>query len=314
MTEDSTDAAPWPAPLTGPEIYDNSVAHVADAVDGPLDRETFFLGIAQVHATHAQTAALVMLTEVICTATGTNHYDLDAWRKVLPVSPLRNCRSMYSRRPQCKDRHTADCDYAEPAPEPKHELLPVGTVVLVTPPPCHDTPECAQPHNPYSAIVRGYDMHRTKYRLSPEMGPGEFQGGPGHLWEFADNRVEALSPQPAPRPTGPRIYVQNLRGKQGHIEDVRNPLGDAMIVEALVQWYTPGARPVWVDMVVLSIIPSDEVDRCPNGQTGDKCGSGENQCEPCLRDEDEEGDEIEQSTGLRDNPHSPGCPPIKHRH
>ena len=48
-----------------------------------------------------------------------------------------------------------------------------------------------------------------------------------------------------------------------------------------------------------AIWPADKVERCPNGQTGDECGSGENQCEQCVMADDEEGDEIERSMGLR---------------
>lgn len=40
-------------------------------------------------------------------------------------------------------------------------LLPIGTRILVTPHPSDPRPE------PYFAIIRGYDMGRTKYRVSP---------------------------------------------------------------------------------------------------------------------------------------------------
>lgn len=98
-------------------------------------------------------------------------------------------------------------------------------------------------------------------------------------------------------PTGPRIYVQNHHGKQGHI--VRFDQKDDGRVCGLVQWYAPGTEPVWRTLDTLKIITSDEVERCPHGQTRDECGSGENQCELCLADEDEEGDMIEESMGLR---------------
>lgn len=44
---------------------------------------------------------------------------------------------------------------------------------------------------------------------------------------------------------------------------------------------------------------SSDVERCENGQTRDECESGENQCELCRKAEDEEGDEIERTMGLR---------------
>lgn len=90
--------------------------------------------------------------------------------------------------------------------------------------------------------------------------------------------------------------MENARGKQGHILHVARE--DVRIV-VMVKWLTPGSRPVWVELDTLRILPEDEVTRCPNGQTGDECGSGENQCELCLADEDEEGDEVERSMGLR---------------
>lgn len=40
---------------------------------------------ATVHAGLAQVAALVMLAEVVCTATNTDHPELDAWREELPL-------------------------------------------------------------------------------------------------------------------------------------------------------------------------------------------------------------------------------------
>lgn len=107
-------------------------------------------------------------------------------------------------------------------------------------------------------------------------------------------------PEPEPaepvkqEPTGPRIYVQNLRGKQGHIVDTGKMNSDGG-TDLRVQWYTPGSNPVWVSTELLTIIAATDVVRCPNGQTGDKCGSGENQCEPCLADEDTEAEGIERS-------------------
>lgn len=71
------------------------------------------------------------------------------------------------------------------------ELLPVGTVVRVTRMPIvrlDGTTE--QPPPPYTAIVRGYDMGRTKYRLGTEYLPGEFTDGGD--WAFP-HHVQALA-------------------------------------------------------------------------------------------------------------------------
>lgn len=59
----------------------------------------------------------------------------------------------------------------------RRDLLPVGTVVRVNPYP-------ATGERPYRAIVRGYDMHGSKYRLGPELyeGSGEFLDG--FRWAF----------------------------------------------------------------------------------------------------------------------------------
>lgn len=321
MTEDN---------LTGPELFKSANDELMNAfMQEGNDNKALGVAFAAVGAIQAQTGALVMLTEAICKAIGTNHYDLDAWREVIPVAPLRNCRSMYIRRPQCKDQHTADCDYAEPAPEPKegpdcsevadcdgrcckrnepkHELLPVGTYVLVSPPPtqCADGVE-RQTLNPYSAVVRGYDIGRTKYRLSPETTPGAFTQGLGHLWEFADNRVQVhpdgpecpLEPKPVKRePTGLRVYVEREDGLQGHIVSAHTSENDTCWVG--VYWYAPGRGETSVLADTVKIIPASQVERCPNGQTRDECEMGENQCEPCLQDEDEEAAVIEESMGLR---------------
>jgi hypothetical protein len=94
-----------------------------------------------------------------------------------------------------------------------------------------------------------------------------------------------LAPEPTPpqpvkqEPPGLRLYVQNQHGKQGYVLHVARE--DVRIV-VMVKWFTPGSQPVWIDMDMLRIIPEEEVVRCPNGQTGDECGSGENQCELCL--------------------------------
>lgn len=260
------------------------------------------LAEAQVHATNANTAALVMLGNLIANATDQDSVELDAWAEAIPPSPLKRCWSVDRRRPECAERHTEDCAYADPVPEPKHELLPVGTRVLVS--------ERARPlyhgdlklMNPVAGKIVGYDMHKTKYRWQREISPGVYTTA--DTWAFMDEHtvVHPDGPEcpPAPEPgapTGPRIYVQNHHGKQGHI--TRFDQKEDGRVCGLVQWYTPGAEPVWRTLDTLTIIADSQVERCPNGQTRDECGTGENQCELCLQAEDEEGDMIEESMGLR---------------
>lgn len=101
-----------------------------------------------------------------------------------------------------------------------------------------------------------------------------------------------------PEDTGPRLYVQNRHSKQGHVLDIRR-FHDGGRAQMLVQWHAMGAEPVWAYMDSLEIILPSEVHRCPNGQTRLDCGSGDNRCELCLADEDNEADEIEESMGLR---------------
>lgn len=185
---------------TGPDIFATIKGELSDAtMETPGSAlELSHLLQAQVAATQSQTAALVMLTEVIATATGTDHYDLDAWRQVIPSVPLKECRAMNIRRPECAERHTDDCDYTDPVPEPKHVLLPVGIRVLVSDP--HDTNCGCGNEQPWVGIVRGYDMHRSKYQISEERygTPGEYYDFV--RWVFADNRVQPLDEQPAPEP------------------------------------------------------------------------------------------------------------------
>lgn len=289
--------------MNGPELFKQAVSE-QDSVfeDGDVTDTGKIIGLlsAQVAATNAQTAAIVMLVE--------NHgqyppYEMDAWREVIPRPPLKECRGKDIRRPECADRHTEDCVYVDPAPEPKHVLLAIGTRVLVSP--LH-SPDCTcASTQPYVGRIAGYDMSCSKYQINEEC-----YGRPGTYydfveWEFATNRVEVHpdgpecphTPEPVKRePTGPRMYVQNRQGKQGHVVEVSTMNGVLMFQ---VQWYMPGAEPVWKSADSLTIIPANQVERCPNGQTGDECGSGENQCELCLQAEDAEGDAIEESMGLR---------------
>ena len=62
-------------------------------------------------------------------------------------------------------------------------LIPVGTQVLVTPVTitCLDGTQTTDP--PYKAIVVGYDLHRTKYRLDRQIWAGLYASG-GHTWAF----------------------------------------------------------------------------------------------------------------------------------
>lgn len=72
-----------------------------------------------------------------------------------------------------------------------NELLPVGTVVWVTRLPItrlDGTTE--QPPPPYNAIVRGYDMHHSKYELGREYLPGMYSDGGD--WAFP-HHVQALA-------------------------------------------------------------------------------------------------------------------------
>lgn len=265
---------------TGPALFQEAAQH----------RDTFI-------AMQANTAALVMFAGLYADAHGIRSRELEVWTEVLPAPPLVECWGKEARRPECAERHTEDCAYADPVPEPKHVLLPVGTRVLVSERKYADED---YPQQPYVGIVKGYDMHRSKYQIRPEIF-----GEPGtyfeHVrWAFADNRVERHPEQnptpPAPEPKPLVLYVQRFTGKQGRVLEMGSENGK---VRVKVQWFAPGAEPVWVDLDVLKIIPAEEVERCPNGQTGDVCGSGENQCELCLADEDAEGDEIEESMGLR---------------
>lgn len=58
------------------------------------------------------------------------------------------------------------------------DLLPVGTYVLVT-----ERGEDACP--PYYAIVRGHDLHRTKYELGRRYGGwGTWLFAKGSTWAF----------------------------------------------------------------------------------------------------------------------------------
>lgn len=284
---------------TGPNLFKEAEDRRMEATEPGAD-STYTLLQALVAAVQANTAAAVMSVE-------NRHefapYEVDAWRDIIPLPPLKECKHKEIRRPACEERHTEDCQYADPPPEPEHVLLGVGTRVLVSGWTLRaDGTRCY--HQPIAGRIDGYDSFRSKYRWSREYGDtGSYSST--QEWAFVDNSVQVHPdgpkcpppPQPAKRePTGPRIYVENQRGKQGHVVEVSSMNGILMF---RVQWYVPGTTPVSKAADTLTIIPESQVDRCPNGQTGDECGSGENQCELCRQAEDEDGDEIERSMGLR---------------
>lgn len=295
----------------GPELFEAARAYVDDINEGEaeytsiagiaVDNRMLYATLAQVFCTRAQLALNLTLAEVIAQAAHVRHPDLDAWRKVIPAAPPQECWSFSERRPECAERHTEDCAYADPVPEPEHVLLPVGTRVLISE---KETREgWTRYHNPVAGRISGYDMSRSKYQWQAELGSGSYTSH--SYWTGVGNHVEIhpngpeCTPEPERvkrEPSGPRIYVQHYRGKQGHVVEVSSMNGELMF---RVQWYTPGSEPVWKTASSLAIIPVDRVARCPYGQTGDECGSGENQCELCLAAEDEEADTIEESMGLR---------------
>lgn len=295
---------------TGPEFVRETSAELTSAFEsGTADRTVTEAALEKIatllsgmiSGQQAQLAAFLMFVE---NREDYPPYEMDAWREVIPRPPLKECKAKDVRRPQCAERHTEDCDYAEPPPEPKHVLLNIGTRVLVSP--LHD-PDCTcASTQPYVGKIAGYDMSRSKYQINEERygTPGEYYNFV--KWESVSNRVEihpdgpvyVADPAPEPvkrEPTGPRVYVQNQRGKQGHVVEFGRKKEDQ--VAALVQWYAPGARPVWRSMDLLTIVHPDDVARCENGQTGDECGEGENQCELCLADADAEARLIEESMG-----------------
>lgn len=187
---------------------------------------------------------------------------------------------------------------------PKHVLLDVGTRVLVSDLEWNEQTRKPERTNPQPGRISGYDMSKSKYRWRFEFSPGRYTEVDS--WAFADNRVEVHPdgpkcpppPQPVKRePTGPRIYVEDQRGKQGYVVDT-GTVNEEGSLRLLVQWFAPGARPVWKQVEMLTIIAAEDVERCPSGQTRDECGSGENQCELCLADEDNEADAIEGSMNV----------------
>lgn len=285
---------------TGPDLFAmaDDFYNKAKAEHGfSSPEQAYYFQAAAFRAQQAQTAAIVMLAECV---TDGSHFDFDGWREKIGLTWLKECRGKDVRRPQCTPTHTEDCTYADPIPEPKHVRIPVGTRVLVSERAIkYPDGRIVYDTQPKVAKVVGYDTFNSKYQLNVE----RFGGGYYDFvtWAFADNRVQPHPEQDTavPAPTGPRVYVRKRSGKQGHIVDLAPEIGDDGLRMVKVQWYTPGCDPVWVRVLDLEIITASEVDRCPNGQTGDECGSGENQCEQCVMADDAEGDMIEESMGLR---------------
>ncbi len=285
---------------TGPEHFRESLDELDAAfppgVSLPDEEKIAALLSSLVSAVHAQTAVNLMIAENMGDYPP---YEVDAWREVIPRPPLMECKGREVRRPECAERHTEDCAYADPIPEPKHELLDVGTRVLVSERATkYPDGTIVYDGQPRAAKIVGYDLHHSKYQLNVE----EFGGGYYDFvtWAFADNRVQPHPEQDGAvaEPTGPRLYVQKFdHSKQGHVVEFAQDPDKGVC--AKVQWYTPGTHPVWVSMDLLKVVAPENVDRCENGQTGDNCGSGENQCALCLAAEDDEADAIERGMGLR---------------
>lgn len=295
--------------------------------------ELYHFRAAAFHAQQATTAAIVMAVETFANASGADHYDLDGWRSKIGVTypwddatftidglnaphgesgeswevTYRVPGHVARRESLTEAQVNAEFPHAQPSyrrlarkPEPPHVRIPVGTRVLVSERAIkYPDGRIVYDTQPKVAKVVGYDTFNSKYQLNVE----RFGGGYYDFvtWAFVDNRVQPHPEQDTavPAPTGPRVYVRKRSGKQGHIVDLAPEIGDDGLRMVKVQWYTPGCDPVWVRVLDLEIITASEVDRCPNGQTGDECGSGENQCEQCVQADDAEGDMIEESMGLR---------------
>jgi hypothetical protein len=355
---------------TGPDWFASVGGEITDAFAvHDMGERTAALLSGLINAQQANTAMLKVIADLIANATNQRSADLEGWDKVIPPAPLEECWGKNVRRPACADRHTEDCDYAEPPPEPKHVLLDVGTRVLF-----HDlvwNEETRKPErtNPKVGKIAGYDLFNSKYQINEERygQPGEYYDFV--TWAFADNRVEVhpdgpeYPPPPIPDgsfavnstwrmrrpntggageivtvirrtrgdkaelliefdrgpdmpkdyrretwpatkftewyeryevPTGPRVYVQGGSGVQGYIVDTKTDPDYGPRIK--VHWLTPGGPEKWATPGSVGIITPEEVYRCPNGQDGEECSEGENQCELCLEAEDAEAEEIERKS------------------
>ncbi len=81
--------------MTGPMHFHQAVLNLDGTFDmedpyaEDADRVSRYMEVAALHSRLAQTAALVMLTEAVCAASGQLHPELSAWRVVLPVAGSR---------------------------------------------------------------------------------------------------------------------------------------------------------------------------------------------------------------------------------
>lgn len=186
----------------------------------------------------------------------------------------------------------------------RHERLDVGTRVLVVDSVTYYDHKTEVSGHPRPGKIVGYATNGC-YKIAREWSTGSYSED--HFdYVFMDERVQVHPdgpecpppPQPVKRePTGPRVYVENQRGKQGYVLEVLHIEKDDSLWYR-VQFLVPGVVPVLKRADSLAVIAPSQVERCPNGQTRDECSSGENQCEPCLQAEDEEADAIEESMGL----------------
>lgn len=182
-------------PRTGPELFRDSRTELLAAFEqSDKERQDQNLMFALIGAIHAQTAATVLLAEIQAGAHGIRNRELEVWNEVIPGPPLVECWGKEVRRPECAERHTEDCAYADPIPEPKHKLLPIGTRVLVSDWE-RDDDDNVRLMNPQAGRISGYDMHRTKYRWQREYSTGNY--ATHESWAFADNRVEVHPDGPA---------------------------------------------------------------------------------------------------------------------
>lgn len=110
--------------LTGPELFTAVGGKIHDAQQETTGSPHALsdLAHAQLMATQAQTAALVMFAGLYADAHGIRSREIEVWTEVIPAPPLVKCWGKEARRPECAERHTEDCAYAEPAPEPDSGL------------------------------------------------------------------------------------------------------------------------------------------------------------------------------------------------
>ena len=148
------------------------------------DKQEYFFRAAEHHSRQAQTAALVMLTEVIATASGADHDDLDSWREKIGLSWLKECQSMGKRRPVCAEWHTADCSFSDPR-------LPEGTRVVR---------RKHRPGQPHGTVNEQRRLPDGKYRLLVQWDGAE------EAWVYQDETVIIRHEK---LPVGTRVTVND---------------------------------------------------------------------------------------------------------